>query len=104
MRVNNASSTASNSFCADGLISIEYLGTLSSALYSIRSVLFVRNPLFRAPRLGHQAVPKVLQNSTILLQIDLDGNLPALIVGDKVDSAHEFIVLQLKHVTGDASQ
>src|SRR6266853_429215 len=94
MRVNTTSSSASNSFCADCLISREYLTTRAGAFQAGCAVLLIRNALFLPPRFRHKAVPKVLPDGPVFFQIDQDTDLAALLVSHVLDSAHGSIVLQ----------
>src|SRR5579859_4114408 len=93
IRANSASSSASSSFAADGFISSEYLATLMIALQSFGAVFIIGNPLFFAARFGHQAIPKVLPNRFVLLEVDLDGDLATLRISDELDSGHGVIHL-----------
>src|ERR1022692_1962614 len=56
MRVNSGSPSASNSFCADCLISREYLSTRAGAFQAVCAVLLVRNALFLSARFRNQPV------------------------------------------------
>src|ERR1039457_865580 len=94
MRVNSVSSSASNSFCADCLMPIEYLSTRAGAFQAVRAVLLVRNALFLPARFRHKTLPEVLPNGPVFFQIDLNGYLAAFLVGHELDSGHGFIVLQ----------
>src|SRR5437773_6013779 len=95
MRVNTTSSSASNSFCADCLISREYLTTWAGAFQAGCAVLLIRNALFLPARFRHKAVPKVLPDGPVSFQIDQDTDLAALLVSHVLDSAHGSIVLQM---------
>src|ERR1700685_2690653 len=94
MRVNSASSSTSISFCADCLMSSEYLGTRADALQAFRAVSLVRNGPLLSARLRHKAVPEVLPDGPVLFQVDLNGHLAALPIGDKLDPGHDSIFLQ----------
>src|SRR5450759_275152 len=94
MRANSVSSSASNSFCADCLMTRAYLSARASALQAVRAVLLVRNALFLPAGFRHKALPEILPNGTVFFQIDLNGDLTALLVGHELDSGHGFIVLQ----------
>jgi len=69
-RVNSASSSASNSFCADCLISREYLTSRAGAFQAGRAVLLVGNAFFLPARFRHKAVPEVLPDGPVLFQVD----------------------------------
>src|SRR5450755_2139221 len=93
-RVNSASSSASNSFCADCLISREYLTTRAGTFQAGCAVLLIRNALFLPARFRNKAVPEVLPYGSVFFQVDQNTDLAALLIGDKLDSAHGSIVLQ----------
>src|ERR1019366_4972622 len=92
MRANSASSSESNSLCADCLMSREYSGTGVDTFQPVRAVLLVRDSLF--PRSRHKTVPEVFPKSAVFLQVDLNGHLAALLIGDKMYSGHSFSFLQ----------
>src|SRR5450756_1250851 len=94
MRVNSVSSSASNSFCADCLMSRGYLSTRAGALQAVGAVLLVGNALFLPAGFRHKTLPEVLPNGPVFFQIDLNGDLTAFLVGHELDSDHGFIVLQ----------
>src|ERR1022692_4139373 len=68
--VNSGSPSASNSFCADCLISREYLSTRAGAFQAAGAVLFVRNALFLSARFRNQPVREVLPDGPVCFQID----------------------------------
>ena len=76
MRVNSAS-CASNSFCADCLISREYLATRTGAFQAGCAVLLVRNALFLTARFRHKTVPEVLPDRSVFFQVDQNTDLAA---------------------------
>src|ERR1019366_8867544 len=96
MRANSASSSESNSFCADCLMSREYTGTGVDTFQPVRAVLLVRDSLFLPTRFRHKTVPEVLPKGAVFLEVDLNGYLAALLIGDKVYSGHSSSLL---HVT-----
>jgi hypothetical protein len=57
--------------------------------------LFKRNPLFVAPRPGDQHILDAFPQFAMLVQVDLNGDPATLLIGDKADSAHGFIVVQV---------
>src|SRR5258706_3602761 len=82
MRVNSTSSSASNSFCAECLISREYLTTPAGAIQTGCAVLLVRNTPFLPPRFRHQNLPAVLPDGPPILQVEPKTKLaPRLIRG-----------------------
>jgi hypothetical protein len=87
--------SASNSFCADCLISREYLTTRAGALQACCAVLLVRNALFLPARLRNQTVPEVFPYGSVFFQIDENTDLAAPLVGDKLDSTHGPIVFHV---------
>ncbi len=89
IRANSLSSRASNSFCAGGLISIAYLSRRAGAFQTVRAVLFVWNALFLPARFRNKAVPEVLPNGPVFFEVDENAYLAALLIGDKLDSAHD---------------
>src|ERR1039457_5656674 len=94
-RVNGGSSSASNSLCADCLISREYLTTRVATLQAACPVSLVWNGLFFAPRFRHQTVPEVLPYRPVFFQVDENADLAGFLIGDKLDSTHDFIFLQV---------
>jgi hypothetical protein len=92
MRANSAFSSASSSFAAAGYISSEYLATPAIVLQAFGPVFLVRNALLLASRLGHQAIPEVLPNSTVLPEVDQHGRPAALLIGYELDSGHSSII------------
>lgn len=88
MRANRASSSASSSFCADGLIWIEYSATRMAALQTTGTILFVGDAPLLSAGLGDEAVPKILPERPVLFQVDYHRRLAALVVGQKLDSGH----------------
>ena len=69
-RANSVSSSASNSFCADFLISREHLTTRGAALQAAGPALLVRNALSLPARFRHKTVPEVLPDGPVLFQVD----------------------------------
>jgi len=57
------------------------------------TVLLVGNALLFPPRLGDKPVPEVFPERAMLLQVDQHPDLAALLVGDKLDSAHDSLSL-----------
>src|SRR6266481_5294739 len=88
IRANSALSSASSSFPAAGFISSEYLATPAIVLQALGPVLLVGNALFLASRLGNQAIPEVLPNSTVLSEVDQHRRPAALLIGYELDSRH----------------
>src|SRR5216683_2570896 len=85
MRANSALSSASSSFWADALMSRENLATRTSTLHAIRPVLLVRNAFLLAARFGDEAIPEILPNGAVFLQVDEHSGLAALGVGYELD-------------------
>ena len=73
-------------------IAREYLATLAMALQTLRPVLLVRNAFFLAARFGNQAIPEVLPNDAVLLEVDQDRRPAAFLIGDELDSGHALIL------------
>src|SRR5579884_663203 len=66
----------------------------ATGFYEVRFNLFDRYSLFLAARFRNQPVPKILQYRAVFFQIDLNGDLSALLIGDKLDTDHRAIILQ----------
>jgi hypothetical protein len=94
IRVNTESSSESSSLCAECLISSEYLATGACAFQAGRAILLVRNALFFPPRFRHKTVPKIFPEGAVFFQVDENPDLAALLIGDELDSGHEFNALQ----------
>ena len=77
---------------------MEYSATLTMALQTLGPVLLVGNAFFLAARFGNQAIPEVLPNDAVLLEVDQDRRPAAFFIGDELDSGHASI-LRAKNVT-----
>src|SRR5208283_5934213 len=75
-------------FCADCLMSSEYLAPWPHAFQAGCAVLLVRYALLFAARLRNQPVLEVLPDRPMLFQVDEHADLVALLIGYKTDSGH----------------
>jgi len=79
---------ASSSFRADGLMSMTYSATQSHALDEVGLDGVEGNASLLAPSLGNQAVAKILLKRPVFAQVDLDGHLTPLFIGQKMNPGH----------------
>src|SRR5258708_220893 len=82
----------SSSLCADGLTSIAYLATQTSTPDWVGFDGFKRNTFLFAPLLRNQAVVKILPQCPVLTEIDLNGDLPAFLIGQKLNTGHSVLL------------
>src|ERR1035438_7233318 len=69
-------------------MSREYSGTGVATFQAVPAVLFVRNAIFLPARFRHETVPEVLPNGPVFSQVDFNGHLAALLIGDKLHFGH----------------
>src|SRR5665213_2012344 len=89
MRLKSVSSSASNSFCADSLISRSYLVMRKAASQTSGAVSLVRNALFLSAILGNEPVPKILPDRAMPLQVDLHSHAIAFLVGYESNTSRQ---------------
>src|ERR1035437_8711028 len=75
--------------------SSESLATGTSVFKASRAVLLGGDGSFLAARFRHKTVPKIFPDGAVFFQVDQDPDLAALLIGDELNSGHEFSALQV---------
>ena len=60
-----------------------------------RAVLLVGDGSFLAARFRYKTAPKIFPDGAVFFQVDQDPDLAALLIGDELNSGHEFSALQV---------